>query len=70
MLREKDLFKKYSQEIRDIEFRLEALSYNKGFVFIAIIYTPEAIERVEVDKRTFKKLVKILNKGESLKWMH
>ena len=66
----KDLFRQYSSEIKDIEFRLEALSYNKGWAYIAVIYTPSAIERVEVNKRTFKKLAKILNKGESLKWMH
>lgn len=58
-----ELFKKYSSEIKDTYFRLEALSYNKGWVFIAVIYTESAIEKVEVDKKTFKKLAKILKKG-------
>ena len=62
MISKKELFQKYASEIKDMDFRLEALSYNKGWAFIAIFYTGSAIEKVEVNKKTFKELAKILKR--------
>ncbi len=63
MITKEELFKHYRQEIKDKDYRLESLSYNKGFVFYIVIYTESAIKKIEVDKKTFKKLAKFLNKG-------